>query len=259
MIRLGVPGASGRMGQMVIAEALARPDVFTVAAALEAPGEKAIGTEAAPGVPIRAELSALSRCDVYVDFTVPDATRQLAEAAVEHKTAAVIGTTGLDHDASEAVDNLATFAPIVLAPNFSLGVNLLLVLAEQAARTLGPEFDLEVVEAHHRMKRDAPSGTAIAIAEALALGRGQVLDDVKRYSREGDIGARPEGEIGVATLRGGDVAGEHTAFFFGPNERVELTHRATSRAIFARGALRAAQWVVGKPPGRYQMRDVLGL
>ncbi len=258
MIKLCVPGAGGRMGQMVIAEALARDDIAVVSAC-EDPGHPAIGTEAAPGVTVSPKLAALAEADVYIDFTVPAATRQFAEAALEHNTAAVIGTTGLDHDAGEALDALSKAMPIVVAPNFSLGVNLMLVLAEQAARTLGPEFDLEVVETHHKMKRDAPSGTAIALAEALALGRGQVLDDVKRYSREGDIGPRKDGEIGVSTVRGGDVAGEHTAFFFGPSERIEITHRATSRAIFARGALRAAAWVVGKPAGRYTMRDVLGL
>jgi len=258
VIKLCVPGAGGRMGQFVIAEALTRNDVELVGAC-EASGHPAVGTQAAPGITVSPSLDALADADVYIDFTVPEATLGLAEAALEHNTAAVIGTTGLDDAASEAVEALSKAAPIVVAPNFSLGVNLMLVLAERAARTLGPDFDLEVVEMHHKLKRDAPSGTAIAVAQALALGRGQVLDDVKRYSREGDIGPRKPGEIGVATLRGGDVAGEHTAFFFGPNERIEITHRATSRAIFARGALRAAVWVVGKPPGRYSMRDVLGL
>jgi len=260
VIKLCVPGAFGRMGQIVLAEAAAQPDSIAIAAAIESPGHARLGAEIAPGVEVTSDApAALAAADVYVDFTVPAATRAFAEAAFATKTAAVIGTTGLDHTASEAVDALAQVAPIVLAPNFSLGVNLLLVLAEQAARTLGPDFDLEVVEIHHNQKRDAPSGTAIALAQALALGRGQVYDEVKRYARDGDIGPRPPKEIGVSTVRGGDVAGEHTAFFFGPNERLELTHKAGSRAIFARGALRAATWVVGKPPGRYSMRDVLGL
>ncbi len=248
------------MGQMVIADALARPNEVEVVAACERAGHADIGTEAAPGVPVTDDLGAgIAAADVYVDFTVPAATRAAAELAAKHRTAGVIGTTGLDHETSEILDELSKEVPIVVAPNFSLGVNLLLVLAEQAARTLGSDFDLEVVEAHHRYKRDAPSGTAIAIAESLAVGRGLVLDDVKRYAREGDIGPRPDGEIGVSTIRGGDVAGDHTAFFLGPSERIELTHRAGSRAIFARGAVRAATWVAGKPAGRYSMRDVLGL
>ena len=150
-------------------------------------------------------------------------------------------------------------APVVVAANFSLGVNLVLGLVQQAARILGPARDAEVVETHHRAKRDAPSGTALMIARAIAAGHGVDYDTVKRHTRDGDIGPRPRGEIGVSTVRGGDVIGEHTATFFGPAERIEIGHRASSRSIFAAGALRAAAWVVGKPPGRYDMLDVLGL
>jgi 4-hydroxy-tetrahydrodipicolinate reductase len=171
----------------------------------------------------------------------------------------VIGTTGLAKDDEAAVDALAEVAPIVVAANFSLGVNLMLGLVRTAARALGPEWDAEVVETHHRAKRDAPSGTALMIARAIAAGHGSNYDEVKRHTRDGEVGARPRGEIGVATVRGGDVIGEHTASFFGPAERIEITHRASSRAIFAAGALRAAAWVVGKPPGRYDMLAVLGL
>jgi 4-hydroxy-tetrahydrodipicolinate reductase len=171
----------------------------------------------------------------------------------------VIGTTGMGTDVETAIEALSRSVAVVSAPNFSLGVNVLLGLAEQAARALGPEFDLEVVEIHHRLKRDAPSGTAIALAQALAAGRGRNLDDVKSFSREGDVGPRPDEQIGVVALRGGDVVGEHTAYLLGDNERIEITHRASSRAIFAAGALRAAAWAAGKPPGRYDMRDVLGL
>ena len=260
MTRLCVAGAAGRMGQMVIAEALAAADRYRVASAFERAGHPQVGTAACPGVSITGDVgAALAAAEVYIDFTVPAATGETALAAAGLRKPAVIGTTGLDDAAADAVDALSRVAPIVIAPNFSLGVNLMLALAQQAAATLGPDFDLEVVELHHNAKRDAPSGTAIALAEALAVGRGLVFSDVKRYAREGEVGARPRDEIGVTAVRGGDSAGEHTAHFLGPAERLEITHRAGSRVIFARGALRAAAWIVGKPPGRYTMRDVLGL
>jgi 4-hydroxy-tetrahydrodipicolinate reductase len=248
------------MGKMVIAEALAAPGRFELAAACDAPGSRVVGHRVAPGVEVVDRVvAALAAAEVYVDFTVPEATRLAARAARGTETPAVVGTTGMDADTEAALDALAEVAPIVVAPNFSLGVNLLLVLAEEAARVLGEDFDLEVVEAHHRGKRDAPSGTALALARALAAGRGWDYEAVKRHARDGEIGPRPRTEIGVATVRGGDVAGDHTAHFLGPHERLELTHRAGDRSIFARGALRAAAWVVGKPAGRYSMRDVLGL
>lgn len=260
MIRVAVPGAAGKMGRMVIAAVAERAADARVAAALERTGHPGLGQEVAPGVTIGDDVAAaLAASDVVVDFTAPAASAALAAAAAERGVACVIGTTGLDADARGAIERASQRVPIVLAPNFSLGVNLLLGLVEQAARALGPEFDLEIVELHHRAKRDAPSGTAIAIAEALARGRGRSLDDVKRYAREGDVGPRPPGEIGVVAVRGGDVVGEHTAYFLGPEERIELTHRAGSRAIFARGAVHAALWVVGKPPRLYSMRDVLGV
>jgi 4-hydroxy-tetrahydrodipicolinate reductase len=196
--------------------------------------------------------------DVYVDFTTPAATQIAARLATPRKLAAVVGTTGLSADASAALADLASVAPVVVAANFSLGVNLVLGLVRQAARVLGPEWDAEVVETHHHDKRDAPSGTALAIARSIAAGHGVDYDQVKRHTRDGDVGPRPRGEIGVSTVRGGDVIGEHVAYFFGDAERVEIAHRATSRTIFAAGALRAAAWAVGKPPGRYDMLDVLG-
>jgi 4-hydroxy-tetrahydrodipicolinate reductase len=260
VIGVCVPGARGRMGQRVIELLGARADELRLVAAVERPGHADLGRDVAGGVPLTDDLAAgIARADVYIDFTVPSATAAAARAAAAAKTAAVIGTTGLDRAAEDAIAALAARAPVVAAPNFSLGVNLLLALAENAARALGPEFDLEVVDLHHRDKRDAPSGTAIALADALARGRGLRLADVKRYAREGDIGPRPDGEIGVSTLRGGDAVGEHTALFLGPGERLELCHKAGSRAIFAAGALRAAAWVKGRAPGRYSMRDVLGL
>jgi len=178
---------------------------------------------------------------------------------VADATARVIGTyaAGISDDLLTNI-LLATRAPVIVSANFSLGVNLVLGLVTRAARALGPEWDAEVVETHHKAKRDAPSGTALAIARAIAAGHGADYDAVKRHARDGDIGPRPAGEIGVASVRGGDVVGEHVAYFFGAAERIEIAHRATSRSIFAVGALRAATWIVGKPPGRYTMLDVLG-
>jgi 4-hydroxy-tetrahydrodipicolinate reductase len=245
------------MGRAVIEAAVGRTDL-RVTAAIDRP-DAGLGQVIA-GVPISADLAAgLAASDVYVDFTSPAATRTIAEAALTTRHAAVIGTTGLDAADEAAIDALAQVAPVVVAANFSLGVNLVLGLVKTAARTLGTEWDAEVVETHHRAKRDAPSGTALMIARAIAAGHGSDYDQVKRHTRDGDVGARPRGEIGVSTVRGGDVVGEHTAFFFGPAERIEISHRATSRVIFAAGALRAAAWVVGKPPGRYDMLAVLGL
>lgn len=237
-----VLGPSGKMGRAVIESAKARDDL-RVASTVD------IGDDMAAG---------LAKAQVYVDFTSPDGTHKAAQAALAKKTAAVIGTTGLGADQQHAIAALAKVAPVVVAANFSLGVNLVLGLAKQAAQILGPDWDAEVVETHHNKKRDAPSGTALAIAKAIAAGHGVDYDTVKRHARDGDIGPRPRGEIGVSTVRGGDVIGEHVAYFFGQAERIEIAHRATSRTIFAAGALRAAAWVVGKAPGRYDMLDVLG-
>jgi 4-hydroxy-tetrahydrodipicolinate reductase len=257
--RVCVLGPSGRMGRAVLDAALGRDDVRIVAA-VDRPEAAGLGAAVADGVVATADLEAgLAACDVYIDFTSPAATRAAAGAAALHARAAVIGTTGLGPADHAAIAELARVAPIVVAANFSLGVNLVLGLVRQAARALGPEWDAEVVETHHRAKRDAPSGTALMIAQAIAAGHGSDYDRVKRHARDGDVGPRPRGEIGVASVRGGDVVGEHTAYFFGAAERLEISHRATSRAIFATGALRAAAWVAGQPPGRYDMLDVLGL
>lgn len=246
------------MGKLVIDEILARPDM-RVAAAIDHPDSAVIGTAVAPGVAIASDLAAgLQGADVYIDFTVPAATRAAAEQALASgAVAAVIGTTGLDEAAYAAIERLSERAPVLVAANFSLGVNVLLGLAERAARSLGAGFDIEVVEMHHKHKRDAPSGTALALAAALDQGRDDGLQ--QRLSRVGDVGARAPDEIGVMALRGGDVAGEHTAFFLGEGERLELTHRAGSRSIFAHGAVHAAAWLVGRPAGRYTMSQVLGL
>jgi 4-hydroxy-tetrahydrodipicolinate reductase len=254
MTRLCVLGPSGRMGRAVI-EAAAN---MTLTGAVDRGDADDIGREVAPGVRATADIgTALDACDVYIDFTTPASTRGAAIAATPRRRAAVIGTTGLSAADDEAIATLAQVAPVVVAANFSVGVNLVLGLVKQAARAL-PDWDAEVVETHHKMKRDAPSGTALAIARSIAAGRGADYDRVKRHSRDGDVGPRPAGEIGVSTVRGGDVVGEHVAYFFGAAERIEIAHRATSRGIFAAGAVRAAAWVVGKPPGRYDMLDVLG-
>jgi 4-hydroxy-tetrahydrodipicolinate reductase len=247
------------MGRAVLEAAAGERDVAIVAA-VDRPGVGIIGREVAPGVVASDDLRAgLAACDVYIDFTTPAGTAAAAAVARELRRGAVIGTTGLDAAAGAAIDALAQVAPVVVAANFSLGVNVVLGLVKRAARALGPSWDPEIVELHHRAKRDAPSGTAIAIGKAVAEGLGVDYDDAKRYAREGEVGARPDGEIGVVAVRGGDVVGEHTAFFFGKHERVEISHRATSRAIFATGAVRAATWTVQQPPGRYDMLDVLGL
>ena len=258
-VRVCVLGPSGRMGKAVIAAAAGRTDVQIVAAVdrQDAPG---LGAEVTPGVVSTADLRAgLASADVYIDFTSPAGTREAATLARELGKPGVIGTTGLGAEDEAALAALAQAAPIVVAANFSLGVNLLLGLVQQAARALGTEWDAEIVETHHHAKRDAPSGTALMIGRAIAAGHGSDYDAVKRHTRDGDVGARPRGEIGVSSVRGGDVVGEHTASFFGPAERIEISHRAGSRGIFASGALRAAAWAVGQPNGRHDMLAVLGL
>ena len=258
-VRVCVLGPSGRMGRAVLEAARGRGDL-AITAAVDRPGAEGLGQAIADGVSATADLdTGLGACDVYIDFTAPAATRAAAEAAMRHRCAAVIGTTGLAPADEAAASALSRLAPIVVAANGSLGITLVLGMVRQAARVLGPEWDAEVVETHHRAKRDAPSGTALMIARAIAAGHGADYDRVKRHARDGDVGPRPRGEIGVSSVRGGDVIGEHTAYFFGPAERIEIGHRASSRHIFAAGALRAATWVVGKPPGRYDMLAVLGL
>lgn len=257
-VKVLVLGPSGRMGRSVIEAAAGREDVI-VAAAVDRQDAEGLGATVSQGVSVTTELAAaLAACDVYIDFTTPVATGVTAKAARARRCAAVIGTTGLSNDEESAIAALAEVAPVVVAANFSLGVNLLIGLVQQAARALGNEWDAEVIEMHHKAKRDAPSGTALMIARAIAAGHGVDYETVKRHTRDGDVGPRPRGEIGVSSVRGGDVVGEHTAMFFGASERIEISHRATSRLIFAAGALRAAAWVVGKPPGRYDMLDVLG-
>ena len=265
MIRVVVTGVSGRMGGHILRGA--REQGFTLAGATERPGFAAgLDAGAAAGlppidVPVSADLRAAVRCgaDVVVDFTSFEASAAHAEICAAEGVALVVGSTGFTKEARARVEAAARRVPIVLSPNMSVGVNVLFELVRQAARVLGDAYDVEIVEMHHKKKKDAPSGTAMRLAEvaADALGRDPAKD--LAFARHGIIGERPAREIGVQTLRGGDVVGEHTVYFAGEGERLELTHRATSRDQFARGALRAARWVVGRPPGVYDMADVLGL
>jgi 4-hydroxy-tetrahydrodipicolinate reductase len=268
---IGVVGCAGRMGRLNLATILACDDARLTGGA-ERPDSPWIGKDLASlidgapagggdtGLTVGADPGALfAASDVVVDFTTPRASLEHVDLAAESGTALVLGTTGLTADQREAIERAGRKAPIVQAANMSLGVNLLLILVEQAARTLGPDFDIEVLEMHHRHKVDAPSGTALVLGEAAAAGRGVRLDTVAQRVRDGHTGERRRGDIGFATLRGGDVAGEHTVLMAAPGERIELTHKATDRTIFSKGAIRAALWAAAQPPGLYSMRDVLGL
>jgi 4-hydroxy-tetrahydrodipicolinate reductase len=199
---------------------------------------------------------AMRNCDVAVDFSHADAIEEICRGALIHERPLVIGTTGHSGGQQEIIEEAAQSLPIVLASNFSVGVNTLFSITRQTAHLLGAEFDLEIIEMHHRLKKDAPSGTAKTLAQILQHAR---KTERFRYGREGDTGERDSTEIGIHSIRGGDVVGEHTVVFAGPGERMELTHRASSRDTFAKGALRAARWIVGKPAGLYSMQDVLGL
>jgi 4-hydroxy-tetrahydrodipicolinate reductase len=238
-----VTGAKGRMGQMLVACAERNPDVRVV-------GQVDLGDEL---------LTVIKEGEVVIDFSFHDASAKFAAACAEHKKALVIGTTGHSETEKSQISSLQSQIPIVWASNYSTGVNALFWLTRKAAEILGPSFDLEVVEMHHRMKKDAPSGTAVTLAEILAGVRRQQPAGVVRHGRQGITGERTATEIGMHSIRGGDVVGDHTVIFAANGERVELTHRASSRETFANGALRAAQWVVRQKPGLYDMEHVLGL
>lgn len=264
-IRIGIAGCAGRMGRTLVAETLAMPGLRLAAGTESSPEQQGrdLGSVAGLdplGIAIAQDPAALfAASDVVIDFTSPAATLRNAATAAETGKALVIGTTGLSAEQARAIEAAARQAPIIWAPNMSLGVNLLLGLVEQVARALGPDYDIEILEMHHRMKQDAPSGTALGLGAAAARGRGIGLDEAAVRSRDGQTGKRPDGAIGFATLRGGDVVGDHSVIFAGPGERLELTHKAADRKIYARGALRAAQWLAGRPPGLYGMQHVLGL
>jgi 4-hydroxy-tetrahydrodipicolinate reductase len=266
MRKIAVFGVSGRMGQMLVREIDTHADA-TLSAAVERAGHGWVGQDLGQmmGGAVR-DLSvtddidtALAASEVMIDFTAPAATVALARRAADAGVGHVIGTTGFDDDDLAALAEIGTRGHIVRAGTMSLGVNLLVTLARRVASALGDEFDIEIVEAHHRHKVDAPSGTALMLGEAVAQGRGVNLSDMADRGRDGIIGARREGAIGFHAIRGGDFIGEHDVIFAGPGERVTLRHVASDRALFARGALRAAMWLEGRAPGEYSMLDVLGL
>jgi 4-hydroxy-tetrahydrodipicolinate reductase len=265
-MRIGVVGAAGRMGSTVVRQVMETAGC-TVAAASEVRGSAAIGRDAgelagigAIGVAVIDDAAALfDQVEAVIEFSVPEATVAHAARAADAGCIHIIGTTGLDADQEAVLHNAGRRTPLVYAPNMSLAVNVLFALTRQVARMLDDEFDIEIVEMHHRHKVDAPSGTALGLGRAAAAGRGVTLDAVGVLSREGQTGARQRGAIGFATLRGGDVTGDHSVIFAADGERLELTHRASSRQIFARGAVRAALWARGRAPGLYTMIDVLGL
>lgn len=263
---LVVTGASGRMGQTLIRLAQAT-DKLHLVGCIERPGHAWIGRdvgEAMGGAPIGVKvtddaLEAFATAQAVVDFTSPAATVEFAALAAQARAVHVIGTTGLEPDHIARIEAAARHATIIRAGNMSLGLNLLVRMTQKVAAALDADWDVEIVEAHHRMKVDAPSGTALMLGQAAAEGRGVSLDDTKVSGRDGITGARAKGSIGFSAIRGGDIVGEHDVIFAGEGERVILRHIATDRAIFARGALRAAVWGQGRKPGHYDMMDVLGI
>ena len=266
-IRVGITGAAGRMGKTLIEALELAGDDLQLAAAIERPDSTLLGADAGElagvgkrGVPVVASLAeVIGDIDVLIDFTMPAATLENAALCAERGVAIVIGTTGFTAPEQARLESAAGRTAVCKASNFSTGVNLCFKLLDMAARVLGDEVDIEVYEAHHRHKIDAPSGTALSMGEVVANAVGRDLDQVAVYGRQGQTGARERDTIGFATVRGGDIVGDHTVMFAAEGERVEITHKASSRMSFARGAVRAAGWLVGREPGLYDMQDVLGL
>jgi 4-hydroxy-tetrahydrodipicolinate reductase len=261
-ITIVVAGAAGRMGRRLLALAQADP-ALRIVGALEAPGHSALGTDAGTlagigplGIFVTADLTAPAQ--VLIDFTVPAATRQFIALCRRQRIAHLIGTTGLTPADHSLIDQEAAEVPVLQSPTMALGVVVLYRLAAEAARLLGPDYDIEILEAHHRFKKDAPSGTALGLADAILGATGRTRQAL-RLDRHGEDCLRQPGEITVQALRLGDEPGTHTAMFAAPGERLELTHRATSRDVFVTGALRATRWLADKPPGRYRLTDVLGI
>lgn len=267
MIRVVVCGAMGRMGRAVLAVLKERPPGLLLAGAVEAAGHPMLGQDASEsagagraGIVLTDDFPrALADADVAIDFTSAAASVRHAREAAASGKAIVIGSTGFSPGETEAVRSAARDIPCVLSPNMSVGVNLMFRVAADVARVLGDDYDVEIVEVHHRFKKDAPSGTAVRLADAVASALGRDMREVGVYGRQGAPGERSRREIGVFAVRSGDVVGEHTLVFGGIGERFEITHRAHSRDTFARGAVRAAAWIVGKAPGIYDMKAVLGL
>lgn len=266
MINIGVIGAGGRMGRMLI-EAVQDNPQTSLSAAIEREGSSLIGADAGEVAAIERLnikivddlVSVIDDIDVLIDFSLPDATEQNMQTCAEHKVAMVIGTTGFNEQQEQVLTEASKHIPIVYAGNYSTGVNLSLKLLGMAAKAFGNEADVEVIEAHHKHKIDAPSGTAYMMAQAVAEARGQNLKEVAVYGREGQTGAREAGSIGIHAIRGGEIIGDHTVMFIADGEVVEITHRARARMTFAAGAVRATTWVIQQKAGQYNMQDVLGL
>jgi 4-hydroxy-tetrahydrodipicolinate reductase len=268
MIKAVVTGAAGRMGSRII-NVLSTSEGIRLSGAIERKGHSLVGQDAngPAGIPSGGVLNvitddlaaALKAGDVLIDFTVPEASLQNLKTCTEQGKAIVIGSTGFTKEQMAEVVKLVQKVPCVLSPNMSIGVNLCFKVLAEIAKTIGEDYDMEIVEAHHRMKKDAPSGTAVKMAQVIAQAVNRNLDEVGVYARKGMIGERTKKEIGIQTIRAGDIVGEHTVLFAGKGERIEITHRAHSRDTFAAGAVRAAKWVAGKKPGLYDMQDVLGL
>ena len=252
-LKAAIAGAGGRMGRTLIEAVLADREL-ALGCAFDLAGSSTAGTKAG-AISIGADPAQAANCDVLIDFTRPEGTL----ANLKHARAMVIGTTGFSAAQRDAIADAAKRIPIVMAANFAVGVNVAYKLAETAARILGDGYDVEIIEAHHRHKVDAPSGTALKLGEVVAAALGRRLGDVSRHGRAGETGERPVKEIGFHAVRGGDIVGEHTVLFAGSGERVEITVRSQSRMTYAAGALRAAKWLRGRPPGLYDMFDVLGL
>ena len=264
-MKIAVAGACGRMGRMLI-EAIQHADDAVLTGALDLPGTPGIGTDAAAflgspaGVAIEAELErGLADADYLIDFTRPEGTLKHAAYCAEHGIKMIIGTTGFDDAGKAAIAAAAEKTAIVFAPNMSVGVNVTMKLLEMAAKSFAQGYDIEIIEAHHRHKVDAPSGTALQMGEVVAGALGRKLDDVAVYAREGVTGERDPSSIGFATIRGGDIVGDHTVLFAGIGERVEITHKSSSRSTYAHGSLRAARFLANRASGLYDMQDVLGL
>ncbi|GAB5047407.1 4-hydroxy-tetrahydrodipicolinate reductase [Thermodesulfovibrio sp. TK110] len=266
MIKITVCGAAGRMGSRIIALSKDYQEIQVVGA-VESKNNPKLGIDAGVvaglgeiGVKIVDDIEkVIDNTDIVLHFTNPEATLEHLEIVKKYKKSMVIGTTGFSNEQLTMIKEAAKEIPVVLSPNMSIGVNLLFKILKDVAKVLGDDYDVEIVEAHHRMKKDAPSGTAIKMAKVIAEALGRDFDEVAVYARKGIIGERTRKEIGIQTVRAGDIVGEHTVIFGGLGERIEIVHKASSRDTFARGALRAVIWLHGKPAGLYDMGDVLGI
>ncbi len=263
-MRIAIAGADGRMGRMLTEAVIQSPDL-TLSVALDRPGAACLGQDAGgflghtTGVLITDDLDALANADCLIDFTRPEGTLAHLQACIKHKVKCVIGTTGFDTEGKQAIHAASQKTAIVFASNMSIGVNVTYKLLEMAARLLNDGYDVEIFEAHHRNKVDAPSGTAISMGETIARTWGKNLNDVADWARHGHTGAREDGKIGFSVLRGGDIVGDHTVYFCGSGERIEISHRSSSRTTYAQGSLRAVRYLARKEFGLFDMQDVLSV